>query len=543
MTYIPNVTGIISTNNATTTPLNASQTYTGTADEVTEFSTVTVSVCTDQNSVDNGLQMQFSSDGIDWGISYDVSVLGGISFTRTLTCVARYFRVVYTNGGTNQTEFCLQTIYSTGKSNKTTHRQPTGELVQLSPMELYTQNIENTDREVVPTASDFDGNMCVRIMDPLSAFGKLATSSSYTVSGLTFQYNINTALVTPTTTGSATITQSGNEAILSTGTTTGSTAVLTGNRILTYIPGKGVDIKFTAIFGTPVAGTTQYIGYGTSDDGFFYGYNGTTFGILRRSGGVDNFIPQNTWNGDKMDGTGPSKQTLVQTNGNVYNIKFQWLGYGAQIFFIENTYTGLFQRIHTIRYANTATATSLINPNGTLRVETDNGATTSDITIKTSSMALSYDEQPQFFTGAFFSAGASITVGNAVLQNVLSLRNKTTFASKTNYTPVGLILLSMASAGNKTARIEVRLNPVFGTTPTWTDVSTNQSVMEYSSTVVNVTNGNTIGVFYLQANDSKIVELSQYRFDILPGYTVSFAAFTSNATNENSVSVSWVERF
>ena len=43
-----------------------------------------------------------------------------------------------------------------------------------------------------------------------------------------------------------------------------------------------------------------------------------------------------------MDGTGPSKQTLDPEFGNVFKIQYQWLGFGAIIFSIENSVTGDF---------------------------------------------------------------------------------------------------------------------------------------------------------------------------------------------------------
>lgn len=71
---------------------------------------------------------------------------------------------------------------------------------------------------------------------------------------------------------------------------------------------------------------TQLMGVGDDLDGFFFGYNGSSFGILRRQNGTDNWIPQSAWNNDTFDGNGRSGVALNATQGNVYSIQYQWLG-------------------------------------------------------------------------------------------------------------------------------------------------------------------------------------------------------------------------
>jgi len=67
-------------------------------------------------------------------------------------------------------------------------------------------------------------------------------------------------------------------------------------------------------------------GAGDDVDGLFFGFNGTSFGIMTRNDSVDTWVAQADWNGDKMDGTGgasnPTGQNLDPTKGNVYHINF-----------------------------------------------------------------------------------------------------------------------------------------------------------------------------------------------------------------------------
>lgn len=44
--------------------------------------------------------------------------------------------------------------------------------------------------------------------------------------------------------------------------------------------------KIDLTYATPAAGLVQYVGIGTSGSGYFFGYNGTSFGISLRTGGI-----------------------------------------------------------------------------------------------------------------------------------------------------------------------------------------------------------------------------------------------------------------
>jgi hypothetical protein len=104
-------TGTISTNNSSTTPLGIDAAFTGTADDVKDYSSVTVNVFADQASATDGLAIQWSSNGTNWDIAseaFTVTASTGRSFR--FSPLARYLRIIYTNGGTGQGAFRLQTI-------------------------------------------------------------------------------------------------------------------------------------------------------------------------------------------------------------------------------------------------------------------------------------------------------------------------------------------------------------------------------------------------------------------------------------------------
>lgn len=114
--------GHVCTNNSTSTPLGISGVFTGGWQDTLDYSEVIVTVYTDKNSVTDGLDIQWSTDGITVHAhdNFTISATSGKTFT--FQCVARYVRVVYTNDGVAQTYFTLQTQLKRFASKGSSHR-------------------------------------------------------------------------------------------------------------------------------------------------------------------------------------------------------------------------------------------------------------------------------------------------------------------------------------------------------------------------------------------------------------------------------------
>jgi hypothetical protein len=122
------ITNIIDTNNSTNTPLGAGAVFPGTGTDVSAFNSVTIQLFADEDSAANGMSFQFSPDNVNWDEQNDYNLEVSISQTRRFQfpVTARYFRVVYTNGGTAQTAFRVQTILHTSDVLTSIHRLDTG---------------------------------------------------------------------------------------------------------------------------------------------------------------------------------------------------------------------------------------------------------------------------------------------------------------------------------------------------------------------------------------------------------------------------------
>jgi hypothetical protein len=113
---------LISSNNSTTSLLGISANFTGTGDDVSGFTSVTITVYADQASAADGMKFQFSTDNSNWDDSYDFTLENAGDTRRfQFPVTARYFRLNYTNGGTGQGAFRVQTIYHANNVQTSVH--------------------------------------------------------------------------------------------------------------------------------------------------------------------------------------------------------------------------------------------------------------------------------------------------------------------------------------------------------------------------------------------------------------------------------------
>ena len=509
----------ISIGNQSTTPLAGNATFTGFWEDVSDYSSVTVSVYTDVTSISGGLIVQTSSDGTNIDHTYSLNVpSGGYIITR---CVrTKYVRIVYINGATAQSAFRLQVIY---------HYYKSSDYVQLIGRTTNGSLIKNT---LAP-----DGSMEVNLSK--SAFGHTIGEQLFPLVQNDYVYQINTETSVTTLTGSGTVTQSGNLAVVSSGAATSSSALLASKKSVKYRPGQGIRGLVTPIFATPAAGNTQICGVGNSDDGLFFGYNGTSFGIMRRYNAVNNWTPQTSWNNDKMDGTGISGQTLNPLIGNVYMIQFQWLGFGMITFHIEETNSGKFHLVHKIAYANTATTTTLLRPYLQMMAQSINTTNATNIAINVICLAAFCEGLPTF-NGPKFGVDNNKNLNTNTFVPVLTIKNKTTFNSKTNRISCYMRNLTVSTDARLAVAVIFRNATLTGAS--YANVNTNNSVMEFDTAATVISGGISMFTFCLGNSTGMNQMFSLYELPLEVGDTYTIAARIPAAAGTNfACAFNWVE--
>ena len=377
---------------------------------------------------------------------------------------------------------------------------------------------------------------------PLTAFGDLRTAELSPVLQISFEYTVtNTEIGTIEVLNSGTVTQADAMVVVSTGTTTGSNAEWETRRHAKYRAGLGGVMRFTTLFTQGIAGTEQIVGLADVEgvtashkNGYAVGFSGEDFGFFRWQNDVLFFVPLTSWN-DPLDGTGASGMTIDPTKLNVFFIQFQYLGAGAVKIWVEDDLTGGMILAHTLLYANLNITPSVFNPNFHMMVRVDNGATTSNMIAKSASMAYfiegktEYTELQQPQTGTGQKTKTSITAERAIL----TVRNKSTYASKVNFLDVLLENITSsieAGSANNLGAVRLVRNATLGGTPSWSDLDTNNSLLEIDTSGTTVTGGKELFSSPLAGkNDRFGVNATDYKIILAVGDTITLAGKSSNS--------------
>ena len=537
MSYIPQLDSLISVDNSTTAPLGASGNFTGVAEDVSDFATITITIATD---VTGSFTLQQSSDGVNWDVSRTAAITPP-SREYIVPVVAQYARILYDNDATPQSYLRLQTRYHKEQSSM--------DRIALDG-ELLDDSLANTTRSVLAGKNESgrynnvkvtEGSINVNITDPTSPFGEVTVVEPNPVVQIDFIYNINNATTTTALTGTGTAVQANSLLELNTSAAINSSANVESKRYIKYRQGQGGLARFTSIFTDGVVGSRQLAGLGDDQTGLYFGYNGTDFGIARFDAGVEHWVNRDDWNIDKLDGTSsednPSGMLLNTGFGNVFEIAFQWLGFGAITFSIESDATGDFIPVHRIKYANQNLTPSVPNPSFPLNFLVENTTNTTDIAMKVGS-ASGFIQGPKALLGPTFATNAA-AVGVTAVTNILTIRNKSTFQGITNRVPVIMDLVSTAVDGTKPALLTIIKNGIL-TGPVWTDINTNDSVVEFDSTAT-ITGGESIAYVSLAKIDSNNFVLKDFDIELFPGETISILITPTSGTTDVLVSAIWTE--
>ena len=258
---------------------------------------------------------------------------------------------------------------------------------------------------------------------------------------------------------------------------------------------------------------------------------------------TNEWIAQADWNVDTFDGNGPSGVTLDPTKGNVYEIKFQWLGFGLLTFSIEDPDDGDYHVVHRIAYANANTGPSLQNPTLPLHIMSKNNGNATNLTIKTSSMA-----------GFVGGKNAALSVLNSRSNNItglattelpiLSVKNKIVYQSTLNRVAIKPEFISLATEGNKPTIFRIRLNPVLTGPVAFADVDAATSVVATDIAATGVSGGRILLTTVLGKTSSEIINFHELDKQLEPGEVLCITAeATSGSAQEATASATWNELF
>lgn len=391
----------------------------------------------------------------------------------------------------------------------------------------------------VPTAS---GNL-TRVT------GAGTTPIAYSAYTLTIGVSIGTG---------ATIDTNASRLRVQSGTTSTGFSYIQTRRPVRYRAGQGTTARFTPLFTSGSASSIQLWGMGDVSgsaitDGYFFGYNGASFGIAHYNSGSATWYARATdWNGDKVDGSAGSSFNWDPTKGTPVMIKYPFLGYGDIAFYVQNPSNAEWALVHVIQYANTTASVQLTNPTMHFMGYTANTGSTTNKTLYCGSVGVFISGMKTFIGNAkgAFEGYLSSTSTEAI---VMSLRSANKYNGASNRGLVRLNSCSVSNSGNTTAFVIFKVNASFGTTPVFTPISgttaDNGATITSGNSFVSVdTAGGTVTastgfkIFNIQIGPSsnQFIDLVPYELYFAPGEVLNVTG-RSIANSNVGVSLNWSE--
>jgi hypothetical protein len=384
----------------------------------------------------------------------------------------------------------------------------------------------------------------------VGAFGDIIAVSPTPQVQLDFVYGINSQTGFSAVANGGVVDTNASRLRLSTSTNAAGDAAFESLRSSRYRPGEGMDARFTAAWEGSAADSTQVVGAGNVNDGYFFGFDGITFGVLLRKGAADSWTAQSAWNGDRCDGTGASGFIWDKTKGNVMMIRYPYLGYGNIKFYVQNPATSGWILCHTIRYTNSSALVQVNNPSFPFFAQNVNTGNTTDLISYVGSVYMAVTGE-QKYLGAQWATDNAKTV---TTENVLfSIRNCTTYNGVTNTGRIRLRSISAAYPNNSNAYAVVRLkkNSTIGGAPSFATINgttgDNGVTITSGNSIVSVdTAGTTVtgGAYIWQGTmcqaGNLYADLSSFDIFVSPGEILTVSGFASNSASV-AAGLNWEE--
>jgi len=221
------------------------------------------------------------------------------------------------------------------------------------------------------------------VVSAIDSKGRLKVQTQETIFFNTFQFGKETDVWDESTTlgGSAVFDASLSQVEMSVTSTAGSKVIRQTRNVQRYTPGRAQSIAFAVRLQTPVTGVRRRLGMFDGQDGFFFEDCGTVdlvtglpeyACVVIKSNGTPTVerIYRKDWNGDKLDGAGPSGVIANPQAQQLVNIEYEWYGAGQIIF--SWVIDGLPRVIHTVNNGNRLNTPWSKTPFLPIRLELEN---------------------------------------------------------------------------------------------------------------------------------------------------------------------------
>lgn len=507
----------ISTNNSTDIELTSGGSFTGTSEEVINYNNLILNIKSNVDSSINGVIVEFGNENNIWDIKYEYTYKASELFYIQIPIIAKYYRIRYINGSSNQSSFNLYSLLTSGYKN----------------------------------TNDSNG-----LFD---AFGRLRVSEVKTLMDISHTYDNDNIMVDEKLEGgaSASTYNSNTSTVITSVSSNGHKITRQSRKYCIYQPGKSLLVKFTCVLNAKNGGndnlTSSDVGYFDESNGFFFRFSNQSLKIVYRtkiSGSVvDTEIPQTNWSVNTLLNIS-NGYVLNPATVQIYFIDLQWLGVGrVRMGVVHN---GHYIYCHEFLHDNIDTNVYITNANLPLRhvLSSTGGQAQTKLICSTVISEGGYDPVGMSYSA---SRGTSKkTISNLTETHLISIRLK----SSRNRTLVCPTHFSIVNVDSAPTLYLLRLyrastNPL--TDPVWASVH-NNSAVEYdiSASTYNTTSSIIVSQGYFIGKSDIDINVN----DIFSGFLqltsnidgisdiLSLSAISLGNSNQDSyASIQWKEVF
>ena len=387
------------------------------------------------------------------------------------------------------------------------------------------------------------------------AFGRMRVSEPLTLFDSSHRYADNNLWsMTSGVSGNSSFNQNQGLVELNVTNASGSFVARETTKVFAYQPGKSLLNLNTFVMSPAKTGLRQRVGYFGTDNGMYLELNDSTLSFVERSlvngsPATETRVSQPNWNGDKLNGTGPSRITLDITKAQILWMDIEWLGLGSvRMGFVID---GKFILCHTFHHANIIDSTYITTASLPLRYEIANTSATSGASKLKQICSSVISEGGYELRGLQQAIGTTITAPKALavagtFYPVVSIKLKSTKLDAI------VILTALSVMGIDTGIYNWKVIASGTTTGgTWTDAGENSAV-QYKLDGTGISGGRVLASGYLTSNAQAatsidILKEALFKFQLerngLTGeaYELTLVVSASTSTELVHGSVDWEE--
>lgn len=364
-----------------------------------------------------------------------------------------------------------------------------------------------------------EGDDLTAVQIPTDIFGRVKVSNPVTLFSSRNRHGADLFKFQNLLTGGATATHVPNQSAirLDLPTTSGASAIRQTSRYFNCQSGKAQEVKCTFVLSGFDANRVFEIGQFDAQNGIFFRFSGATPTVALvirdfvNGSANDTVIPRDQWNGDKLDGLGPSGITLDPTKIQIAIIEYQWLAAGTVEFALSIDAKRIV--IHRQHNSNVLGRVYMSSASLPVRFEARNTGTASStgsilqicVEVVSNGGTDPTKAETLTFSASNFTPGSitGLTLNSNNIRNILAIRLKTTFGGVRNSARMINLRpyfgIAVATNQSRNALMRILYTPPQETSTetggTWTSVSA-LSGLEFNTGITALTpSTNTVTVF------------------------------------------------